>query len=208
VVGYDPVALWVNKFTDVKNNAWYFWAVAYVNHHGFMNGYGKGIFAPDEKMTRAMFVTVLWNIEKNIKTHGKTAFGDVAKNAWYYEAVSWAAENGIVNGISKDLFAPDRTITRQEMATMLFRYANHKKYNIPGNRNIVNFDDSKSIADWAEEAVRELSKAGVLNGIGENKFAPVQTANRAQAAQMFMNFMRFIALSYTADEPEENTFGF
>ena len=192
VVGYDPVTLWVNTFSDVNTSAWYFDAVAYANYYSLFQGYGNGIFAPQDNMTRAMFVTVLWNMEGKPAPNGGISFNDVSANAWYRNAVLWAAESDIAGGAGNGNFSPDRAITRQEMAVMLYNYANnYKKYAIPVNRSMPDYADQVQIASWAVTAVMKLSDAGVLSG--DTGFRPEATSTRAEVAQMFKNFMRFIA---------------
>ena len=193
VAGYDPVALWENKFTDIKDTEWYFGAVAYANYYGLMKGYGEGIFAPNDSMSRAMFVTVLWNMENNPKVSGAAKFSDISEGDWYYDAIAWAVKNKIIKGLADGSFAPNEPITRQQMAASLFNYSEYKDYSIPANRDLVIFKDADKIDDWAAVAVSELSKAGIINGMGDGEFAPLQTATRAQVSQIFMNFMRFAA---------------
>ena len=118
-------------------------------------------------------------------------FGDVAVDSWYHDAVQWAAENSIVYGIGNSLFAPEKAISRQEMAVMLYRYAEAKGYEIPKNRDMPDFADLEQIDIWAETAAQKLSEAVILSGDGVN-FKPKDTATRAEVAQMFKNFMQII----------------
>jgi len=198
VVGYDPVWLWVNIFTDVSDSAWYYEAVAFSNYYGLFGGYGGGIFAPQASMTRAMFVTVLHKLEgspapmqSKPSDEGFGRFTDVATNAWYHNPVQWAVEQGIVSGVGDNRYAPDRPITRQEMAVMLMNYAKFKGYEMPAHREAINFTDTAQIASWANAAVRAMSEAGVLNGYN-NAYNPLNTATRAEVAAMFQNFLRFV----------------
>lgn len=192
VTGYDPVALWVNVFSDVTENAWYYDAVAYANYYGLFIGDGKGNFVPQDNMTRAMFVTVLWNLEGKPAPAQKAVFTDVADDSWYHDAVIWAADNGIVKGIGGGRYDPGTSITRQEMAVMLYNYAVFKGYNIPQNREMPVFSDTAQIASWAETAARALGKSGVMSG-NNNEFMPKKDATRAEVAQLFKNFIRFVA---------------
>ncbi|MDR1705654.1 MAG: S-layer homology domain-containing protein [Clostridiales bacterium] len=195
VVGYDPVMLWVNIFSDVAEGSWYYESVAYANHYGLMGGYGDGSFAPQDKMTRAMFTAVLWNMENDAesKTH-TVAFKDVNADDWYFGAVSWAAVNGLYNGveiITTDEFGPSKLITRQEMAVILMNYALYKGYEVSAIRAMSNFADSHQISAWAGDAVVKLSEAGVFIGSG-GKFKPYKISTRAEVAQSIKNFMRFV----------------
>ena len=191
VVGYDPVALWVNIFSDVSADAWYYEAVAFANYHGLFSGYGNGIFAPNDSMTRAMFVALMHRLEGNPAPSGSNRFTDVVSGRWYHNSVQWAAEQGLVSGVGGNRFAPDRAITWQEMAVMLLRYSDFKGYEIPANREILNFSDAAQISSWASAAVQSMSAAGVLNGYN-NAFNPLNTATRAEVAAMFRNFLRFV----------------
>jgi len=192
VAGYEPATLWANPFKDIAKGAWYYDAVAYANYYDLFAGYGGGMFAPEDRMTRAMFVTVLWKLEGAQAPSGSGKFIDVVPGAWYYAPAQWAAENGIVSGVSDGKYAPNRAITRQEMALMLMNYANFKSYDLIENRSLPNFVDYNQIDTWAETAVRKLSEAGVLNG-SNNGFMPQRDASRAEVAQMFKNFLRFVA---------------
>ena len=210
MVGYDPVTLLVNAYTDVAASSWYYEAVAFGSYHGLYGGYGNGIFAPQDSMTRAMFVQVLanlneqiengeWRIENEDEGHDGNSqftmhnaqFIDVPEGAWYYDAVTWAAESGIVSGVGDGRFGPDRAISRQEIAVMLSNYANFKGYAIPVYREMPNFTDQDSIASWALAASSALAEAGVING-SNNHFYPQENATRAEVAQMFKNFLRFV----------------
>jgi hypothetical protein len=191
VAGYDPVMLWINIFNDVNANAWYYDAVAFANYYGLFSGYGDGVFAPQDSMTRAMFAAVLHKMEGSLATGAASDFGDVAPGSWYHDAIIWAAENGIVSGVGDNRYAPDRPIIRQEMAAMLLNYATFKGYEIPVNCPMPDYTDYNRIDLWAETAARKLSEAGVLNGDG-SEFMPKKTATRAEVAQMFKNFSRFI----------------
>jgi hypothetical protein len=191
VVGYEPVALWVNIFNDVTANAWYYNAVAFANFHGLFGGYGNGIFAPRDSMTRAMFTMVLYQLEDNPTIRGASRFTDVAPDAWYYNAVQWAAENGVVHGVGNNRFEPNRPISRQEMALMLDNYVRFKDYDMPAHRPLPGFTDYNQIELWAENAARRLSEAGVISG-DNGAFKPKDTATRAEVSQLFKNFMRFV----------------
>ena len=205
VVGYDPVALWVNIFSDISDEAWYYDAVAYANYYGLFEGVGGGHFAPAGSMTRAMFVTVLRNQEarnheisdSKQDTGGAPdgsavqIFSDVSADAWYFDAVQWAASLGIVSGVGEGRFDPDRSVTRQEIAVMLCNYADYKGSNVPENRAPLPLTDYDEIDVWAQQQSRQLIEAGVFSG-DNSSFRPKDAATRAEAAQLFKNFLRFV----------------
>ena len=166
-------------------------AVAYVNYYGLFGDYGGGIFAPRDNMTRAMFVTALYKLEGNPAPNGSAWFADVEHVRWYHDAVQWAAENGVVSGVGGGRYAPDRAITRQEMAVMLYNYANYKGCDIPENRTPLPLTDYNQIDMWAETPSRKLIEAGVFS-CDNNEFRPKDTATRAEAARIFKNFLRFV----------------
>jgi hypothetical protein len=181
-------------FQRCINRRRYYEAVAFANYYGLLRGYGNDIFDPNDDMTRAMFTALLHRLEGNPAPSDSGRFTDVAHGRWYHNSVQWAAEQGLVSGVGDNNFAPDRALSRQEMAAMLYRYSNFKGYDIPKNREIPNFNDMAQISSWADSAVREISAAGVFNGYN-NAFNPLNTATRAEVAAMFRNFLRFVAYS-------------
>ena len=203
LVAYDPVSLWTNIFRDVRDNAWYYDAVAYVNHHGLFSGYEGGLFGPNDPMTRAMFVTVLWNLEGRPVLNVPMVFSDVPAGEWYTEAVRWASFNNVVLG-SDGKFNPTGLITRQEMVLMLSNFAAFKQVEVPVNRSIPSFNDFSQISGWALDAARAFVRAGVING-SNNAFMPVRNASRAEVATVFKNFMQFVGFpgAFKYDESGE-----
>ncbi len=190
VVGYDPVALWENVFTDIIHGDWFYDAVAYANYYGYVDG-NENMFKPFDNFSRATFVTLIWKLEGNPVANGALNFSDVPAGLWYTDAVYWAAEQGIVTGTGNG-FNPSKLISRQEMITMLYNYLQYKGYDIPAYQVSV-YEDGDSVDAWAESAVKELADAGVLNGFVEDILNPEQNANRAELAQLFMDFLRLIA---------------
>ncbi|MCL2049182.1 MAG: S-layer homology domain-containing protein [Defluviitaleaceae bacterium] len=187
----DNIPSWVNIFSDITEGAWYYNAVAFVSERGLFHGYGNGIFAPHDSMTRAMFVTVLHNLEGRPAPSGQAWFTDVAVGSWQHDSVQWAAENGIVSGIGGGLFVPNRPINRQEMASILSHYADHKGIQLPALRDITNFTDLEDVDNWAKMSVERLAQAGIING-DNNTLMPKKEATRAEVAQVFMNFLRVV----------------
>jgi len=136
---------------------------------------------------------VLWNMEGRPAPEGTKGFTDVPKGAWFYDAVLWAAESGIVSGSGNEKFEPQRAIARQEMVVLLHSYASFKDYNIPKNRELPQFSDHGQIGSWAKDAANAMADAGVING-NNGKFNPTDSATRAEVATLFKNFMRFIVM--------------
>lgn len=176
--GETPAA----QFDDIKGH----WAEKFVEsmiEKGLMNGVSENEFAPDTKLTRAMFVTILYRMENSPKTSA-SLFEDVENGAWYADAAAWANENGIVNGISETEFAPDLNITREQMAAILYRYAKLK--GIDGNSgesiDIHSFADFSDISEFAYEAIKYVVENKIMSGRTEDTINPKDTATRAEAA--------------------------
>ena len=171
-------------FADIDKSAWYHDAVDYVLNEGMMNGTGDGNFAPDAALSRAMLVQILYNIEDKPAVETELKFSDVAEGAWYYDAVMWAAENGIVQGTGNGTFAPEREISREQMVTILYRYAGSPEVVDP----VLTFADAAEVSDWAKPTVAWAAENGIVQGVGDNRFAPAGGTTRAAAAQVMMNY--------------------
>ena len=183
----EPVEL---PFTDVKENAWFYEDVAYVYENELMNGVGNGTeFAPGMDTTRGMIVTILWRMEGQPAAEAACQFADVAAGAYYEEAIAWAAENGIVTGFNATEFKPDASITREQFATILYRYAQFKGYDVSvgEDTNILSYDDALTIGEYAIPAMQWACGAGLINGTGSN-LNPTGNASRAQAAAILHRF--------------------
>lgn len=174
-------------FNDVAQSAWYYDAVKYVYDNGIMNGIGDNTFDPTSNLNRAMMVQILYNLEDATAT-GSVSFGDVESGAWYADAVTWAAGNGIVSGYGNGSFGPGDNITREQMAVMLYRYCLFAGLELPAVNEDFNITDASDMSSWAVEAVEAMYKAGILNGKDGGVFDPQGTATRAEVAQMMMNF--------------------
>lgn len=178
-------------FTDLDADAWYHEGVDYALTNGLMNGVGGGRFEPDGQLTRAQLVTVLYRAAGEPDT-GKQVnpFTDVADDAWYTKAVIWAANNGIVNGVAKNTFAPDDSITREQIAAMLYRYAGAEAAK---EDKLSAFPDAAKVSDWAKEALNWAVASGLINGVadanGTANLEPQATATRAQIATILMRWL-------------------
>lgn len=178
-------------FTDLDADAWYHEGVDYALTNGLMNGVGGGRFEPDGQLTRAQLVTVLYRAAGEPDT-GKQVnpFTDVADDAWYTKAVIWAANNGIVNGVAKNTFAPDDSITREQIAAMLYRYAGAEAAK---EDKLSAFPDVAKVSDWAKEALNWAVASGLINGVadanGTASLEPQATATRAQIATILMRWL-------------------
>lgn len=183
------------KFSDVENH-WAKSSIFFAVANGYISGMGNGKFAPDDTMTRAMLVRILYNTETKIQgkePEGETlTFSDVPQDAWFATAVSWSASNGIVYGVGNDEFAPNRAITREEMVTLLKRYADFKKLSLPVVKESVNFNDAQDISQWALDSVEAMQKADIVNGKGNNLFEPKSTSTRAEVATAFERFSKTV----------------
>ena len=176
-------------FTDVTSGDWFYDAVAYVYDKGMMEGTTDTTFAPTMNLTRSMIAQVLYNLEERPEAPGAAGFPDVAAGAWYADAVNWAAARGIVKGYDTGAFGPEDSVTREQLAAILYRYAQVKGYDTTrGGMAVREFSDSASISDWAQEAMAWAVNAQVLSGKGNGVLDPQGTATRAEVAQMLMNF--------------------
>ena len=188
---YKQVVEWKNPFTDVKKSNWYYEAVKYANQNGLMNGVSTTRFAPDETVTRAMLVTVLYRIEGQPKVNKKTTFKDVKSDSYYEKAVVWAQENGIVNGISETEFRPNARITREQIAAIMYRYSTFKGYDVSvaETTDISSFSDANKISDYAVTAVKYAVGAGIIKGKTEKTVAPKDDAKRSEIATILQRFI-------------------
>ncbi|MBQ4602807.1 MAG: S-layer homology domain-containing protein, partial [Clostridia bacterium] len=180
------------SFTDVKESHWFYNAVMYSAERGIFKGNPDGSFAPNKAITRAEFVMVLANYSgEDYSAEECDKFTDVKSSAWYYRAMAWAANRGIVNGMTPDTFAPTKTITRQDLCLMLTNYLKYKGIELEESSSETFADDSK-IGAWAYDAVYAIKAIGVVSGMGNNEFQPRGNATRAQVAQMMLMFDQYL----------------
>jgi len=180
-------------FDDVSSTDWFHDFVTVVHHHGLMRGVAYRRFAPQAPMTRAMFIQVLANLEGvnlDAFTAGTPAFNDVAQGAWYYAAIQWANSEGLTFGVGGGNFAPNESITREQMAALLNRYVNFRAIALPSHTTTP-FTDAGTISYWAVNDVTAIQAAGIIGGFPDGSFAPRQTATRAEVATIFAEFIPF-----------------
>ena len=180
------------KFVDINVKAWYHLYVDYAVTNGLFGGTSANMFEPETAMTRAMLVTVLWRYEGQPKVDQNT-FADVNEKdgSWYIDAVAWAAANGVVNGVGNNRFDPNGKITREQMAALLFRYAQKKGIDTSKRGDLSNFPDANKISAYAKEAVSWAVGEGIING-SDGKLLPQGNATRAQVATILMRYIENI----------------
>ena len=182
-------------FTDVSETAWYKNSVDYAVEHGLMNGTGTNTFEPESTMTRAMLVTVLWRYAGAPKP-GANPFTDVPNGKWYTDAVAWAAENGVVNGVGDGKFEPDGSVTREQMATILYRYAQKVGIDTSKHTELSAFPDASRVSAYARAPMQWSVAEGVIGGSRENGqdwLNPQGNATRAEVATILMRFIENVA---------------
>ena len=178
-----------NVFSDVSSSAWYAEAVNYVYENGLMTGISSTQFAPNNTLTRAMVVQTLYAMANKPAVSGSENFTDVSSGDWFADAVTWASANGIVSGYNATQFAPNDPLTREQLALILYGYAQMRGYNTTqSGTSIQEFTDYGSISAWALEAMDWAVNAGLLSGKGNGVLDPTGTATRAEVAQILMNF--------------------
>lgn len=171
-------------FTDVKVGSWYYDAVAFVYENGLMQGTSAMRFSPDSSLTRAMLAQILYNRAGKPTVKDKSAFTDVANDAWYADAVIWAYGEGIVSGVGGGKFAPDASITREQLAAMLYRAAGSPEV----QETTLTFNDASKVSSYAKSAICWAVEEGIVTGKGGNRLDPTGTATRAEVAQMLARF--------------------
>ena len=180
------------RFADVMDeNAWYYDAVYAAYDAGLMNGVGEGLFAPNATLDRATLATVLYREAGESAAKGTASFTDIAEGQWYTDAVNWAAEQGVVNGYPEGTFRPEAPITRQEMATMLYRYWKLRGGKYTAKDDVLaGYQDRGEVADWALEAMRWTVQSGIIIGMTPTTLNPAGSATRAQVALVLVNYLK------------------
>lgn len=176
-------------FTDVAAADWCYDAVRYVHRRGIMNGYSDGAFAPQRQLSRAQLAQLLYNLEGRPQAESAAGqFADLIPGSWSESALSWAVESGVLSGYQDGLLRPDRSVSRQQLAAMLYRYAQHKGYDTDRRTDLGGFQDAAQSAEYAREALQWAVAMGIVQGTAENTLSPNGAATRAQTAAMLMRF--------------------
>ena len=203
-IGYKNPA---QAFTDITGH----WAadnILFVASRGLLSGISETTFSPDTGMTRGMFVTALGRLAGiNPGSYQTGKFTDVKVDAYYAPYVNWAAQNGIVEGVTATTFTPDTNINREQMAVIMANYAKKLGYDLPQTLKAVTFADNANISSWAKDAVRAMQQAGILAGKNGNKFDPKGTATRAEVATVLRRFVKIVIDSQTANGWQQNDSG-
>ena len=178
------------SFADASTTAWYHDGVHFCIDEGLMEGYGGGLFGPNDTLSRAQLCQIVYNMEGHPAVTGGSVFDDVAEGAWYCDAVTWAAANGVVEGYGNGKYGPNDPITREQLAAILWRYAKSKGYDVSvgEDTNILSYTDVADLSEYAIPAMQWACGAGVIEGVTESTLVPQGNATRAQAATMLMRF--------------------
>lgn len=199
----DPPIDEPDGFADVKESSWYYQPVTEAVESGLLRGMSERYFMPDEPMTRAMLATVLYRMAGEPEVTSKTPFTDVPSGQWYSAAIAWAYENGVVNGLSETQFGLDENVTREQLVTMLRRYAEKANVDLTKRDDLSAFSDASRISQYACEALQWAVAMQIMGGDGD-RLMPQGNATRAQCAKMLVNF-RALTVQETAVTPSEET---
>lgn len=188
--GKAPVAL---PFTDVKEGSWYYSAVAYVVERGLFNGVTPTTFEPQTYMNRGMLVTVLHRLAGKPDVAGSMSFADVKTSDWYAPGVAWASSIGVVNGVTGTQFSPTGTVTREQIATILYRYSAYLGYDVSARASLSGFHDQNKISAYALETMSWAVAEGLMQG-GDGKLDPTGGATRAQVATLLQRYAAWLEM--------------
>ena len=184
----DPSTSVADIFDDIQPGAWYEDAVQFAYDEGIMTGTSKTTFEPNTTTTRGMIVSILHRLEGN-PVVTEEAFSDVSADDWYGKAVAWASSEGIVGGYGDGTFQPNKAITREEMASILYRYAQYKDQDVSARADLTKYTDADQVGAWAEDVMQWANAEGLINGMTEDTLVPQGNATRAQVAAMFQRYL-------------------
>ncbi|MBQ6678292.1 MAG: S-layer homology domain-containing protein, partial [Clostridia bacterium] len=192
-----PAGAAKSGFSDVEDGRWSASSIEYAVEKEYMKGVGGGLFDPEGPLTRAMVATVLWRREGEPKPTAPSGFSDVPSGEWYTDAVAWTKETGVVKGLTMTTFGPDEFITREQLATMLFRFSTNAPVSVPERADLTPFADDETVSDWASEPLGWAVEAGIINGTDGNRLAPDGFATREQFAAIVERYDGSFKLAYT-----------
>ena len=180
---------WTDQFSDVKTGDWYYEAIKQAFEKGLMNGVSSTLFSPNTNITRGMLVTILHRMEGEPEPVAANPFTDVTAGKYYTEAIIWASENEIVNGYGDGRFGPDNNITREQVAAILYRYAQFKEYDVSAEATLEEFNDAGQISVYALTAMKWANAEGLITGRNATTLAPKGFTTRAETATMLIRFL-------------------
>lgn len=175
-------------FTDVRSGDWFYDDAVYAFEKGLMNGTGSTTFSPNLITTRGMIVTILYRMENSPAVTGSNPFNDVADGRWYTDAITWAAANNIVSGYGEGKFGPNDSISREQMASILYRFAAYKGYDVAKSADLAGYTDAESISDYALLPMQWANAEGLITGTAATTLDPAGHATRAQVAAIIHRF--------------------
>ncbi len=198
-VGNDTVTVapnadpYLSAFKDLNPNEWYAAGIRYVLEHGIMSGMGDGTFAPSGKITRAQLATILWNMEKRPGVSYKPDFTDIKDDDWFTGAIRWAVSKKLMSGVGSGKFDPNGELSREQLATILYRYAETKGKGFGGVISFkLNFPDAGKVEEWAVEPFCWMVFNGIMNG-KDGMLAPKDSTTRAEIATVLMRFNELVS---------------
>ena len=180
------------NFTDVEENGWYHTGVDFMVKNGFMNGVADDAFDVDGNLTRAQLVTILYRIAGEPESTATNPFADVADGQWYTNAVIWAYQNNVTNGVSATEFAPEENVTREQMVAFFARYAKLAGVDTTAKGDLKAFADASSVSAYAVPAMTWAVEAGLIKGVGENKLDPTGNSTRGQVATVIVRYATLV----------------
>lgn len=190
-------------FADVKESDWFYDDVKYVQANELMTGTSDTEFSPSGVTTRGMIVTILWRLDGEPIVEGKE-FEDVSKDAYYYNAVAWASNNQIVSGYSETVFGPNDTATREQLATIMYRYASYKKYDVSKETELDKYTDKEQISEYAVKSLKWANANGLITGTSEETISPKDDVQRCQVAAILRRLCEKYEI-IKEDVPEEKS---
>ena len=180
-------------YSDLNASGWYADGVRYALENGIMSGYGNGKFGPGDTTSRAMIAQILYNLEGKPAYSGMLNYTDVDANDWYAAAIRWANAESIIDGYGNHLFGPNDVLTREQLVTILYRYAKSKGVDVSGQTSLTGYNDAASVSGWAEDAMQWAVAAGIITGKGHGTLDPKGNATRSEIATIMMRYCENIA---------------